>query len=64
MLPPGDYLFLITNDIRYLETVYSISLESFVNDWRYVYEDIEEALDFGLVTEGVEASIDFGTVTG
>lgn len=62
MLPPGDYLFLITNDIRYLETVYSISLEAFVNDWRYVYEDIEEALDFGLVTEGVEATIDFGTL--
>lgn len=64
MLPPGDYLFLITNDIRYLETTYSISLEAFVNDWRYVYEDIEEALDFGLITEGVDSSIDFGSVTG
>ncbi len=25
-LAPGEYLFLITNDIRYLETTYAISL--------------------------------------
>lgn len=61
-LPPGDYLFLITNDIRYLETQYSISLEAFSSDWGYVAEDAVEALDFGLITEGEEAEIDFGNV--
>lgn len=62
LLPPGDYIFLITNDFRYLETTYSISLESFDNDWGYVYEDIEEALDFGLVTENAESFLDFGGI--
>lgn len=63
LLPPGHYIFLITNDIRYLETTYSFSLEAFDNDWGYVYEDIEESLDFGLVTEGVDSSLDFGSIT-
>lgn len=62
-LSPGDYLFLITNDIRYLETTYSITLESFLNDWRYVYEDVDEALDFRSVTETVDTVIDFGLIT-
>jgi hypothetical protein len=63
MLPPGDYMLLITNDIRYLETTYSITLESFLNDWRFVNEEFDEALNFGLITEGVETSIDFGLIT-
>jgi len=62
-LLPGDYIFLITNDIRYLETTYSITLESFLNDWRYVYEDVDEALDFRFVTETVDTVIDFGFIT-
>lgn len=62
MLTPGEYIFLITNDIRYLETTYSISLEAFITDWRYVAEDVEESLDFGLVTEAATSSIDFGTL--
>jgi hypothetical protein len=62
MLPPGDYMFLITNDIRYLETTYSITLESFLNDWRFVNEEFDEALNFGLITEGVDSSIDFGLI--
>jgi len=62
MLPPGDYIFLITNDIRYLETTYSFSLEAFDNDWGYVYEDVEEALDFGLVTEVAGSFMDFGGI--
>jgi len=62
-LSPGDYIFLITNDIRYLETTYSITLESFLNDWRYVYEDVDEALDFRFVTETVDTVIDFGFIT-
>jgi len=63
MLDPGEYVFLITNDIRYLETTYSITLEGFVTDWRYVAEDVEDSLEFGLLTEGVESTFDFGTLT-
>jgi hypothetical protein len=52
-LEPGDYTFLITNDIRYLETTYSISINVAVLDWRFVAEDIEESLDFGSVLTGL-----------
>lgn len=61
-LDPGEYLFLITNDIRYLETTYSISINVASLDWRFVYEDIEDSLDFGPITEGAEIDIDFGTL--
>ena len=63
-LSPGQYTFLITNDIRYLETSYSITLESFLNDWKYVYEAVDEALDFKSVTESSDTFIDFGLITG
>ena len=59
-LEPGEYMFLITNDIRYLETTYSIGINIAVLDWRFVNESVEESLDFGLVTEGAEGVIDFG----
>lgn len=62
VLGPGNYIILITNDIRYLETTYSITLEAFLTDWRFVDEDIEESLDFRLVTEGAETLIDFGSI--
>jgi len=62
VLPAGEYLFLITNDIRYLETTYSITLGSFIIDWRFVNEYADEALDFDLVTEGVDEIIDFGSI--
>ena len=62
VLPVGEYLFLITNDIRYLETTYSITLGSFIIDWRFVNEYADEALDFDLVTEGVDEIIDFGSI--
>jgi hypothetical protein len=61
-LDPGEYSFLVTNDIRYLETTFSINVNVSVTDWRFVNEDIEESLDFRLVTEGAETSIDFGTL--
>lgn len=61
-LNPGEYLFLITNDIRYLETTYSISLSVAVTDWRFVNEEIEESLNFDLVTEGADEIIDFGSI--
>ena len=61
-LGPGTYIILITNDIRYLETTYSITLASFLTDWRFVDEDIQESLDFGFVTESAETLIDFGSI--
>lgn len=61
-LDPGEYMFLITNDIRYQETTYSISVNVAVTDWRFVAEDIEEALDFRFVAEGAETFLDFGTL--
>jgi len=61
-LEPGEYVFLITNDIRYLETTYSITLQSLNVDWRYVAESVDEALDLGLDTEGEDAFIDFGNL--
>lgn len=61
-LDPGEYMFLITNDIRYQETTYSISINAAVLDWRFVDESIEDALDFALVTEIAETVIDFGTL--
>lgn len=61
-LDPGEYMFLITNDIRYLETTYSIGINIATLDWRFVAESIEESLDFGLVSEGAELVIDFGSL--
>jgi len=61
-LDPGEYAFLITNDIRYLETTYSIGVNIATLDWRFVNESIEESLDFGLVSEGAELVIDFGSL--
>lgn len=61
-LNPGTYLFLITNDIKYLETTYSIGINVATTDWRFVNESIEESLDFQLVTESAETLIDFGSV--
>lgn len=61
-LDPGEYVFLITNDIRYLETTYSIGVNIATIDWRFVNESIEESIDFGLVSEGAELMIDFGSL--
>lgn len=62
-LDVGEYMFLITNDIRYLETTYSINISVAVLDWRFVNENIEESLDFQLITEGAETQIDFGLLS-
>jgi len=61
-LESGEYLFLITNDIRYLETTYSISVSVSINDWRFVDESVDEALDFGALTGTVLTEFDFGAV--
>ncbi len=68
-LERGKYLFVITNDIRYLETTYSIGLNVSVLDWRFINENVEEQINFGLVTDNVidlsgaaGGKIDFGNI--
>ena len=62
-LDRGKYLFVITNDIRYLETTYSIGLNVSVLDWRFVNENIEEQIDFGLVAaQQVTSTVNFGNL--
>ena len=62
-LDRGEYLFLITNDIRYLETTYAISLNVNVLDWGYVYNNHDLAINWGLVTQDYDQMLDFGEVT-
>ena len=59
-LDKGKYLFVITNDIRYLETTYSIGLNVSVLDWRFVNENPEEQINFGSVTSSVIDKVNFG----
>ena len=61
-LDRGNYLFLITNDIRYLETNYNIGLNVSILDWRFVAESIEEQIDLGLVTSTVLSTVNFGNL--
>ena len=61
-LSPGEYIFLITNDFRYLKTTYSIGINVSVLDWGKVNETVEEALDFKSVTEVADDTLDFGSL--
>ena len=61
-LDKGKYLFIITNDFRYLETDFSITLNAFNTDWRYVDEEVDEEITTGLVTEPTDKILDFGLV--
>ena len=61
-LNKGKYLFVITNDIRYLETTYSIGLNVSVLDWRFVQEVVEERINFGLITDQVSDNLNFGNL--
>ena len=62
-LKKGKYLFVITNDIRYLETTYSIGLNVSVLDWRFVRENLTEQIDFGLITaQQVTSTVNFGNI--
>lgn len=62
-LKKGKYLFVITNDIRYLETTYSIGLNVSVLDWRFVRENITEQIDLGLVSaQQVTSTVNFGNL--
>ena len=63
-LDPGEYLFLITNDIRYLETSYAISLNVNILDWGgKLTEEVDTFLNFGMVNEDYDEILDFGEVT-
>ena len=62
ILEKGEYLFLITNDIRYLETTYSLSVNINVIDWRFVSESVDDSLEFGAVTETADSILDFGAI--
>jgi hypothetical protein len=62
-LEPGEYLFLITNDIRYLETTYSISVDVSILDWRFTPESFDDNLDFEQVNESVTGRLDFGSLS-
>ena len=46
-LDVGDYIVLITNDIRYLETNYSLTLTIADLDWEYVRDSAQDFGDFG-----------------
>ena len=59
-LDKGKYLFVITNDIRYIETNYSIGLNVSSLDWRFVTESIDEQINFGLVSDGAADTVNFG----
>ena len=59
-LDKGKYLFVITNDIRYIETNYSIGLNVSSLDWRFVSESIDEQINFGLVSDGAADTVNFG----
>ena len=62
-LKRGKYLFVITNDIRYLETTYSIGLNVSVLDWRFVRESLTEQIDFGLITaQQITGTVNFGNI--
>jgi len=61
-LNAGRYLFVITNDIRYLETTFSIGLNVSVLDWRFVNESIDEQIDLGIVSSGFTDTVNFGNI--
>ncbi len=61
-LPPGEYTVLITNDIRYQETNFSISVTVGITDWGLVTEIVDSSLDFRFVDEAVDTVIDLGTL--
>ncbi len=61
-LEKGKYLFVITNDIRYLETTYSIGLNVSVLDWRLTVETTEEQINFGQINGEIKDSINFGSI--
>jgi len=62
LLQPGEYLFVITNDIRYQDTEFSISIAASSIDWRFISENTLEQIDFGTLTGQVQTLINFGSI--
>ena len=64
LLPNGEYLFVITNDIRYQDTEFSISIAGFNIDWRFIREGVDESINFEGNGFGgaVLTTIDFGSI--
>ena len=62
LLQPGEYLFVITNDIRYQDTEFSISNAASSIDWRLIIENTSEQIDFGTLTGQVQTLINFGSI--
>ena len=61
-LDVGTYFACITNDFRYIDTDFSLTLNAFNTDWRYVDEEVEETIEFGLITGSTDSILDFGSV--
>ena len=61
-LKKGNYLFVITNDIRFIETNYDIGLNVSILDWRLVEETVEEQINFGSITDSVLSVVNFGNI--
>ena len=61
-LNSGKYLFVVTNDIRYIKTNFSIGLNVSVLDWRFISEGIDEQINLGSVNETVSSTVDFGQI--
>tara|TARA_R100001510_G_C7571078_1_gene147457 strand:+ start:81 stop:758 length:678 start_codon:yes stop_codon:yes gene_type:complete len=63
LLQPGNYLFVITNDIRYQDTEFSISINGSSIDWRFINEAANEQINFGNnLTDVVNSLLDFGSL--
>jgi len=62
-LDSGEYLFLITNDIKFLETEYSITLNVNILDWGQTKLSTVDQIDFGTLTETPLTELDFGSAT-
>ena len=62
-LDSGEYLFLITNDIKFLETEYSITLNVNILDWGQTNLSTVDQIDFGTLTDTPLTELDFGSAT-
>ena len=62
-LNSGKYLFVVTNDIRYIKTNFSIGLNVSVLDWRFISEGIDEQINLGSIDETVSSTVDFGQLS-
>ena len=62
LLDPGEYLFLITNDIRYLETEYDITVNVNKVDFEFINQVTVENIDFGQIVNTIADEINFGEI--